>query len=172
MELNYLAVTILGLGLCVAVVFDFAANRIPNWLVLGMVLAGVVVQMIEAEWAGLVSALFGFFIGLLCFLPLYVFGGLGAGDVKLVGAIGSLVGPTNVIVVALAIILVGGGIALCYITLRGGLVQMARRYHSMMVMLMSRRFQYLPPAPGEAAGMHFPYAIAITCGTALSLLYF
>ncbi len=170
MELSQWAITILLVGLVIAVVSDLVTCRIPNKLTLSMALASLALHAWFGQWEGLVFALSGLVAGLLCFLPLYLFGAMGAGDVKLLAAVGSVVGPGTVLIAALMTVLVGGGLAIVYITARGGLPALLRRYSSMVVLLVARQPQYIPPDPGEAAGLRFPYALAIACGTALAVI--
>lgn len=164
------AITILLVGLVIAVMSDLFTCRIPNKLTLTMVLVSLVLHTWFGQWQGLVFALSGLVAGLLCFLPLHLFGAMGAGDVKLLAAVGSVVGPGTVFIAALMTLVAGGGLALLYITARGGLPALLRRYGSMVVLLTAREPRYIPPSAGEAAGLRFPYALAIACGTALALL--
>ncbi|MFL1467333.1 prepilin peptidase [Marinobacter sp. HN1S83] len=157
-------------GLVAAVVFDCSESRIPNWLIVCLAVVGIVLHTWMGHLGGLLQALAGLLVGLLCFLPFYVFGAMGAGDVKLLAAVGVLIGPAQVAFAAILTVIAGGVIALIYITVRGGLLQMIRRYRSMLMSLATMQPRYIPPAPGEAAGLRFPYALAIACGTALAVI--
>ncbi|MEQ9546185.1 MAG: A24 family peptidase [Marinobacter sp.] len=170
MELSQWSITILLIGLVVAVVSDLSTCRIPNKLTVSMALVSVVLHAWFGQWEGLLFALSGLATGLLCFLPLYLLGGMGAGDVKLLSAVGAVVGPGTAFTAALMTIVAGGALALIYITARGGLPALLRRYSSMAVLLTARQPHYIPPAPGEAACLRFPYALAIACGTALAVV--
>ena len=115
-------------------------------------------------------ALTGLFVGLLCFLPLYFFAALGAGDVKLLAGVGALIGPNAVFLSAVLTLLVGGAFALAFIVWKGGFYSMVRRYWSMALSLAYLQPTYIAPEEGEAAGLRMPYAPAIACGTTLSFL--
>ncbi len=81
-----------GIALC-AGVLDWRFRRIPNWLtVLGAVL-GIVVNTILFRWPGLKAAVLGMLLGLALLLPFVWVRSLGAGDWKLVGALGACLGP-------------------------------------------------------------------------------
>ncbi|MBW0146112.1 A24 family peptidase [Marinobacter arenosus] len=162
---------VLAVALVIAVVTDLTAHRIPNWLTLSLVVVGLAGQAVVGHWQGLLVGLGGGLVGLLCFLPLHIFGAMGAGDVKLMTAVGVLLGPQTAFVSVLATIAFGGGIALVFIGLRGGLGAFCRRYGRMAVMLASRKPVYLAPAVGEAAAERFPYALAIACGSFFSIWY-
>ncbi|MCG7201680.1 prepilin peptidase [Marinobacter pelagius] len=162
--------TTLLFGLLAAVYFDFSSRRIPNVLTFSMIVLGITLHSLGAQWQGAGFALSGLLVGLFCFLPLYFFAALGAGDVKLLAAVGALIGPYAVFLSAVMTLLVGGVFALAFITWKGGLFEMARRYWSMFVSLAYLQPTYIAPAKGEAAGLRLPYAPAIACGTALSVL--
>ncbi|AZT83223.1 hypothetical protein EHN06_06490 [Marinobacter sp. NP-4(2019)] len=164
------AVTTLTVGLVIAVFSDLSVRRIPNTVTFGMVIVALVLHTWFGQWEGLLFSLAGLFAGLFCFLPLYVFAAMGAGDVKLLTAVGAVLGAKVVLIAALMTVIAGGVLALVYITARGGLPAMARRYISMFWLLLARKPAYIPPAPGEAAGLRFPYALAIACGTVLAII--
>ncbi len=170
MMLSDWAIAILFVGLVAAVVSDLFSHRVPNSLTFSMMLVALVLHIWFGHWEGLAFTFFGLVAGLLCFLPFHLLGTMGAGDVKLLAAVGAIVGPGTVVITALMTILAGGLIALVYITARGGLLVMLRRYSSMLALLAARQPQYIPPAPGEAAGLRFSYALAIACGTVLAII--
>ena len=66
--------------------------RVPNWLTFPMVLSGIAFNVWASGWSGLGAALWGTAVGLLCLLPLYAVGGMGAGDVKLMAGVGAWLG--------------------------------------------------------------------------------
>jgi len=158
------------IGLFVAVVTDLLKHRIPNLLVIGLVVLGFLGNALADHSLGVWTSTSGLLTGLICFLPLHIFGALGAGDVKLLAAVGAVVGAGTAFSAALMTIAAGGFIALAYITLRGGFSDMIRRYWKMLVHLFYQHPIYIPPAPGEAAGLRFPYALAIASGTVLAVL--
>ena len=171
METNGWLLAVLGTGLGIAVMTDLKTHRIPNWLTLTMAMAGLVLQFWFGQWNGLMLAMTGLTVGLLCFLPLHLFGAMGAGDVKLLAGVGTLLGPWAVFVTALLTIIAGGVIALVNIGLRGGVGAMVRRYGYMILLLKQGQPHYLPPAADEAAALRFPYALAIAFGTVMSVWF-
>jgi prepilin peptidase CpaA len=66
--------------------------------------------------SGFLLALSGWAVGLMLFLPFFLLGGMGGGDVKLLAALGAWIGPGDVIWLAIYTSLAGGvlgvGIAL------------------------------------------------------------
>jgi prepilin peptidase CpaA len=91
---------------------DWRTRRLPNWLTVPSLLLGVVVHTWSAGWHGAVTALEGAGLGLLILLPLVLMRALGAGDWKLMGALGALLGPHMFLSVLLASIGVSGLMAL------------------------------------------------------------
>jgi prepilin peptidase CpaA len=107
---------ILLLGvLIVAVITDIRSNRIPNWLTFSAIIMGLGLNLISAGASGLLFSIEGLFLGGGLFLILYVFGGMGAGDVKLMGAVGAMLGPKMVLMAALYTAIIGGIYALAVI---------------------------------------------------------
>ena len=85
-------VKLVAITLIVAAWIDGKQLRVPNWLTFPMVIAGIVFNTVIAGWAGLGDSLIGMCVGLVCLLPLYAVGGMGAGDVKLLAGVGAWVG--------------------------------------------------------------------------------
>lgn len=165
------AILVLIPGICVAVVSDLFSRRIPNALTFALAFLGVALNVSVGLWEGLIFSVSGLVTGLLCFLPFYFFTAMGAGDVKLLAAIGALIGPKMVVVAAIMTVAAGGLIAICYVAIRGGWTAMLARYSSMLTSLAAGHPHYIPPATGEAAGRRFPYALAIACGTAAAIVF-
>ena len=76
----------------VATFTDLRNRRIPNWLVLPFLLAGIVVSAWMHGWHGMGQSFAGMGLGLLIYGFLFWMGGMGAGDVKLCVAIGAWIG--------------------------------------------------------------------------------
>jgi prepilin peptidase CpaA len=90
---------------------DGHTRRIPNWLTVPGFLAGVAVHSSLDGWHGALASLEGTGLALALLLPLVLLRALGAGDWKLMGAVGSLLGPLMLLFVLLASFLVAGFMA-------------------------------------------------------------
>src|SRR5713226_3894024 len=94
---------------------DWRSRRIPNWLTLpGLVLA-IAVNTLAWGWTGAKDSLLGAGLGLALLLPFVLVRSLGAGDWKLVGALGAFLGPKPLITVLIGAIFVVGIMAVVLI---------------------------------------------------------
>jgi len=103
--------------------FDLRYRRIPNWLNLSAIALGLGVNLFLFEFHGFVLALLGLGCSLLVYVPLYLVRGMGAGDVKLMAAVGAIVGPTNWLYIFLFTAVLGGVVSLLYVVFRRRLHQ-------------------------------------------------
>lgn len=87
---------VLGAG-CVAAFTDMWSFKIPNYITLPLLLAGVLFQAFAPLGQGVTTAMFGIFAGFSCLILFYVVGAVGAGDVKLLAAIGAWIGPFGIV---------------------------------------------------------------------------
>ena len=101
--------------LSVASWFDLRSRRIPTQLIVLGILVGVL-QNALVETPGRFSfGFYGFLLGFgLMFVP-YVFGWLGAGDVKLFAVVGLFLGPDSTLNAAIYTAMCGGVLAMLYI---------------------------------------------------------
>ena len=99
--------TALVLG-AAAVFDDLRHRRVSNrWTAAG-VAAGLLLGAGSAGWHGLGVAAGGAAVGFLTFLPFHLLGGMGGGDVKLMAAFGSLLGPSGILLAAVVAAIFGG----------------------------------------------------------------
>src|SRR5579859_2753636 len=87
--LNLILVTVLA----IAAVTDLRKRRIPNMLTFPALGFGILLNSAFAGVDGLKSSGEAALLAIAVLLPLYMFKGMGAGDVKLMAAIGALKGP-------------------------------------------------------------------------------
>lgn len=108
----------MGCLLVVAVIFDVRYRKIPNILTFPAMLAGMVYYTLTGGGAGLLFSLGGLATGLAVLFILFLMGAMGAGDAKLMGAIGALSGTHAVLNAALFSMVAGGVYALILILFR------------------------------------------------------
>lgn len=157
--------SLLIISLLVASIYDATAHRIPNWLSLFIVLSGLIWNVFSPEGLGLKDSGAGLGIGLLLMLPGYIFGSMGAGDAKLMAAIGSVVGFDKALDVVFYSYLVMLVMAVIFITIQGGWLRALRRYQALVYGLFAGVMSYQKPDNSEAAGRRVPLAPAITLAT-------
>lgn len=151
----------------VMAVGDWRTRRIPNYLTFGGALAGVFFQTAVFGWPGLVQALLGFFLGLALLLLPYILGGMGAGDVKALAALGAWLGPKGCFAVFCYMALIGGLMSLVVIIVDGSLWRYLRRGWALLQSLVLCRGQESLAAsltPGENLTPGLPYGVAIALG--------
>lgn len=96
----------------IAGIIDVRRCYIPNWLTLGLIVSGLLFHLVMPNGRGWVFSMAGFGFGFAVLLPLFVRGGVGGADVKLLAGIGSWVGMHDV----MAIFLVFGFLTGVYAT--------------------------------------------------------
>lgn len=159
-----MTVLILLLIMGTAIVSDLRWRIIPNWLTGPSILVGISLHTFMNQLAGLVFSLEGAALGLGVFVILYVCGWMGAGDVKLFAAVGSILGPAQTISAAIVIALVGGLLALVVLGFHQGWQRTGVWLWShVQAMVVTRSVRTLTLVQGAAPKV--PYAVAIGLGT-------
>lgn len=164
-----LLTAVLMVVLFLSVWFDMREKRIPNWITVGGVLGSLALRGImgpEALGVGLLGAALGLFLGLLLFAA----GAMGAGDGKLLTAVGAFLGFEAFLRALPLIGAVGGFLALA-VTLRNGtLIATLLRFRSLLFYFVSfgrigdRRTLSTPGA------VTVPYGVAVAAGAAWAWL--
>ena len=115
------AFLVTGVTAVVAAVFDFRRFRVPNALTVPLCISGLAFHAIAGE--GLMYGLSGVAVGLGVLLVFYVTGVMGAGDIKLLAAVGAWIGPTNTLYVFCVAGVLAGIYSLVVIIAQGRLRQ-------------------------------------------------
>lgn len=172
MTLDSLSTAVLLTVLIAAAVIDMKRHRLPNTLTVSAALLGLIFQYGLHGWSGFLNGLAGFCTGLFILLPFYAGHWMGAGDIKLMAAVGTFLGwPDSLLAVALT---TGTGsiAALGLLAAQGGLSDYMCRYGLMAkCLLFTGRVAYVPPKPEESSTLLFPYALAIALGTFATLAW-
>jgi prepilin peptidase CpaA len=150
----------------VATFTDLRSRRIPNWLVLPFFAAGIAMSCWFQGWHGAARSLEGAGVGLLLYGVLFVLGGMGAGDVKLAGAIGTWIGPQQMLIALVLTALAGGLIALIWAAM-GGFLKELFQHTGQLTFGGEERGEAVLSNPRRRK---MPYAPAIAIGTLLSFL--
>jgi prepilin peptidase CpaA len=167
--MNLFHIIVVGVAL-MAVAWDVATRRIPNVLTFGAALAALAVHGYLGGWPGAAMALAGWAAGVALFFPVFALGGMGAGDVKLLGAVGAWLGPLAAVWVALYSGIAGGIIGLIVAAFSGYLVQ---AFTNVWSLLMYWRIVGLKPAPELTLSTHqgprLAYAVPVFAGLMVTI---
>lgn len=110
---------------------DTRSRRIPNWLTVSAFLIGLVYQAVFHQWPGLADAGRAFAVGFGTFFVLWIIGGGGGGDVKLMGALSVWLGlklTLYAMVLSIVFVIAGTGAAMAWTILRHGMKRMKKQY--------------------------------------------
>jgi len=141
---------------------------VPNWLTLGITLTGLALATVRLSGLTLGAAFFGFALGLAVMLPGHLIGATGAGDVKLLAALGTVLGPKAVMFAFVYSAIAGGVLAVIVAMQRRTLeVTMART-----AMLLRSRGANVAEIERASTNNRFAYAPAIAIGALVAALGF
>lgn len=97
---------------------DWRTRKIPNWLTFGTFFLSLIYSISLFKFSAVSNCLLGFILGLLILIIPYMLGGMGAGDVKLLAALGSIVGYKDILVVFFYTAIAGFIIGVLWLLLR------------------------------------------------------
>lgn len=169
--MNRLALWAVCLMLLIAVITDIKSRRIPNWMVLPGMLAGIIASVFFSGWHGLAQSLEGFLLSAAVFGVLACLKGMGMGDVKLCAAIGAWIGPSQMFIALILISLFGGVVAILWAIKDRFLVEMFKNIWRLLRGVTDRGLRPHPELVLSNPATHkMPYAPVIAVGTLLSFL--
>jgi prepilin peptidase CpaA len=142
---------------------DFVRHRISNALVVFALALGLIANIVATGWSGLGTALLGMLAGMAMLFPLYFAKGLAAGDVKLMGALGSLLGPAAIVMAGVFTLIAGGVLGVIYLLWRvAGEANISGHVTSFLALTWRSNL-------ADIGKERFPYALAISAGTLFAL---
>ena len=150
-----------------AAFWDLRTSRIPNWLTFPAIVLGVAANAAKSGLPGLWEGMVGTLVGAGLFIIPFVLGGMGAGDVKMLAAVGAIAGPQAAFRTFLYGAIVGGVMA--------------------TALVLGKAYLFRGRAPGQAEGRRaegtsgrprlseglkqsFPYGLAVFVGTLLAYM--
>ena len=160
----------LMLVLAIAIWTDLRSGLLPNRLTFSAMGLAVLAHGWMSGFQGMIFSLAGLGTGFGLFLLLYLGGGMGAGDVKLMAAVGSIVGAYGALVSGILAILVGGMYALGAMSYQWGFFEMCRK------LSVATYGAFLTGGKSWSHELQIPfklrYGLAIAAGTLLFCLGF
>jgi prepilin peptidase CpaA len=151
--------------------YDARYRRIPNAFVLATLVAGLSVNTIIDGTHGALASLGGCALAFALMFMLHIFGAMGAGDVKLFAAIGSVVGLSLVLPTFLVVVLVGGALAVVTMLRAGTVKETLWRVVQIFVGFLPGWEMPRFSVPAERR-YTIPYGVAITFGSLISVALF
>ncbi len=152
---------------------DIRERRIPNWLVLVGLTLGFGLNWFLFGSAGLLNSAKGLGLALLFYFPLFALRAMGAGDAKLMGAVGSIVGPANWFGIFVISALLGGIVGLVVVVLRRRVSKTLFNVAFIVRELLALRPPYMRRADlqaGDPQAISLPHGSIITCASILFLV--
>ena len=151
-----------------AAVLDWRSRRIPNWLTVPGLLLGVTVNVVLFGWHGALVSLEGAGLALVILLPLVLLRALGAGDWKLMGAVGALLGPVLFLFVLLGSILAAGFMAVIITAVYGRVPETLRNLWVLVRGFISFGLRAHPQISLDNANlMKLPFGVAVAAATVI-----
>jgi prepilin peptidase CpaA len=150
----------------IGALLDWRSRRLPNWLTIPGLALGITLRAVIGGWHGALFALEGAMLAMLLLLVPVLIRVLGAGDWKLVGAVGAFLGPMMVLFVLLGSILVSGLMAIFQMVYAQRVLETLRN----MKVLVKGFFAFgLKPNPemslDNPARMKIPFGVAVAAAT-------
>ncbi len=157
--------TSLLIVLLVAAVTDIRSYKIPNFLTISGMLCGLFYHTAQNGISGFFFSASGILVGMSLLILFYLSGGMGAGDVKLLGSVGAFVGVKAVLIVGLYTAIIGGVYALLLIALNpvDSKSMITRIYISVKTFICTGEYIAIPPAKSEKK-LTLCYGVAIALG--------
>jgi len=151
-----------------AALYDLKQRRVPNWITLSGIVVAIALNSFLYQTVGLWMSLKGLGLAMLIYFPLYALRGMGAGDVKLMAAVGAATGWANWLGILFFTAILGGFMAFFVIATRGRVRKTLYNIWFIILSLVHRQ------APHEGnpeldvkseRAVRLPHAVTIACGT-------
>ena len=150
----------------VGAVKDALGRRIPNWLTYSGLIAALLVRIALGGWSELRAGLAGMLIAGGIFFLLFLLGGMGGGDVKLMAAVGAWVGLDQVGIFLMVSALAGGLLAAGYMLVHKQVFKTLRNTVELLRHHLTTGIEPHPILNVQQAGtLRLPYGVAIAIGT-------
>lgn len=150
-----------------ATIVDVRTRRIPNELTAAMAVTGLGLAATGMSGVSLLGSAIGLALGFALMLPGHVFGGTGAGDVKLMAAIGAIVGPATVVTAFFFTAIAGGVLAIAVAAQRRRLGTTLAGTGKLVAAPISGADKLAEPI----AARRFAYGPAIAIGSVLAVMF-
>jgi len=158
--------------LFVACLIDIKEKRIPNWLNIAGLLVSVPFLLYGSTGAhSIQDAIYGLIVCFLIFIPFYILGGMGAGDVKMISVIGFMLGLQGGILAAAFALIAGSLIGLSIVFSKGNIASIFPYAYGVITGIFNIKIdsrQIVDTSKDNIGHKRFPYAVAIATGASVS----
>ncbi len=170
--MSYIIDGTLALLIVISIYTDLRERKILNVVVIPAIIAGLALNAFAQGMTGLMAGLKGAGLGFLLLLIPFMLGGFGAGDVKLLTAVGALQGSGFVFVVFLGAGIAGGVLAVVVLVKQGRFMAAVKRIGTNIFMLFAGAGRNNAIKNLDQAEYHesLPYAIPIGIGCLLAYI--
>ena len=167
-NMEYLPLIVLNSVMAVSAVTDLRYQKIPNMVTLPAALAALTYHTMVNGLDGFLFSGAGLAVGISLLIFPYLMGGMGAGDVKLMGVVGSFIGPKQVFYAFLIIAIIGGIYALLIMFFQRSSFKgfFRDQFDSLMNIILTQK---ITPGSGltDQRRPKLCYGLAISSGTGL-----
>lgn len=180
--INIITVVIVVVMLLCASYYDIREKRIPNFLTFSGMGAGIIINIVSSGLKGLQFSIIGFLFGIAVFFIPFAFNFMGAGDVKLMGAVGALMGWEFTLSALLYAAIAGGIIVIILSIFNKRIIKiffaflgfifnplLNFMYKKTLNQKILKLKTYLSNYRFDKNKEYIPYGVAITIGTVLVL---
>lgn len=167
--INYIQVSVL---LLLAVVSDIRTYKIKNSITLSFIVIGLLTNTLFNGYEGMIFSLKGILFPVVILIWLFALKMLGAGDIKLLSAIGSILGSKFVLQDVLYSFISGGVMAVIIMLIRkNGRQRIAYLMNYLKTCFITFSFPLYTIEDTQHDTSRFPFSIAILSGTVIAILY-
>jgi prepilin peptidase CpaA len=157
--------------LLIASIKDILSYKVPNWVTLPTAIIGIIWHASARGSEGFFYSLEGVVVGFALMIFFYLTGGSGAGDVKLMAAVGGFLGPKGILIAWICTSFVGGIYALILLAIKGHLTKTFKRYGAFLkTFIYTKKIIYTPPSEREKQ-FKICFGLATAIGTGVYLFF-
>ena len=161
-------------GILLASWIDYAQRRVPNWLNATLILVGFTVQAWFFGWSGVGTGVWGMWTGFGLLIIPWLMHGMGAGDVKLMAAIGVWLGPLLTFYSFVVGAVLGGVAAIVMIVSTGRLKMACVNLNVIFAKCTNPQTMFSDFGSAKSFGTSsqlLPYGVPLTAGTLVVLAF-
>ena len=165
MVMNSPMIILMASAISIAVVEDLRRQKIPNLVTFPTMVVALAYHTQATGLNGFLFSTGGLSIGIGLFIIPYLMGGMGAGDVKLMGAIGAIFGPKGIIIASIMVVSAGGVYGLILMAMNPGYTAafLKRLWLTLKTFVLTGQFILIPRAKDKNRPV-LKFAIPIALG--------